>query len=168
VPILVVTMVENEQQALTLGADAFHNKPVEREWLIDTLRELTHDRPEQNVLLIDDDEVSRYLMRGLLSDTPFGVVEATGGVLGVQRAREARPQAIILDIFMPEMDGYQVLEELQRDPDLKDIPVIVYTSKMLSETERARLNRAVAIVPKESTSREAAQETIRNALVAAG
>lgn len=168
VPILMVTMVDNERQALALGADAFHTKPVDRDWLLSTLKTLTHQRKAQNLLLIDDDEVSRYLMRGLLADTPYGVLEAPGGVEGVQRARDARPEAIILDVVMPEVDGFTVLEQLKGDPELNAIPVIIYTSKLLSDRERARLSRAAAIIPKDSPNRDVARATIRDALTAAG
>ena len=166
--IIVVTMVDNERQARTLGADDYHVKPITREWLVDTLTRLTLGRTSENILLIDDDEVSRYLLRGLLADTRYGVLEAPSGLDGVERAREARPEAIILDVVMPEMDGYTVLEELKRDTELRRIPVIVYTSKLLTPTERARLSEAVAIVPKESASREAAHASIHHALAAAG
>jgi CheY-like chemotaxis protein len=166
--IIVVTMVDNERQARTLGADEYHIKPITREWLLETLTRLTQGRTSENILLIDDDEVSRYLLRGLLADTRYGVLEAPSGVDGMERAREARPEAIILDVVMPEMDGYTVLEELKRDTELRRIPVIVYTSKLLTATERARLSDAVAIVPKESASREAAHASIHHALTAAG
>ena len=118
--------------------------------------------------MIDDDEVSRYLLRGLLADTRFGVIEAGGPREGLLLAREARPRAIFLDLVMPGSDGFSVLESLKADPRTRDIPVFVHTSQRLGDAERARLQAAHAILPKESGSREAALAAIRDALLHAG
>jgi signal transduction histidine kinase/CheY-like chemotaxis protein len=168
-PLIVITMVENEKRALALGADAFHTKPVPREWLISKLDGLTRGRrPQDKVLVIDDDEVSRYLLRGLLARTRFQVVEAANGEDGLQRARSEKPSAIFLDLAMPGLDGFQLLERITSDPLLATIPVIVHTAKVVSVAERERLSGAAAIVLKQSPSRDAALASIRDALVAAG
>src|SRR5581483_666945 len=98
-----------------------------------------------------DDEVSRYLLKGLLADTRYAVVEATRGADGLRQAREVRPAVIVLDLVMPETSGFEVLERLKADPATRDIPVIVSTAKVLAEEERRRLAaHAVAILPKET------------------
>ena len=168
IPVVVVTMVENEERAKTLGARAFHQKPVTREWLLGTLEEVTGGPERELILAIDDDEVSRYLLEGLLADTRFQVLEARTGLEGLALARERHPRAIFLDITMPGMDGFAVLEALREDAELREIPVIIYTAKILSNVERARLSHAVAVLSKESRSREAAVASVRAALGAAG
>ena len=166
IPVLVVTLVDNEAKALALGADAFHIKPVGRAWL---LRQLAGSADGRNrVLVIDDDEISRYLVQGALSDTEFVVMEAINGNEGLRLAHERRPGAIILDLAMPDLSGYDVLNRLKHDPGTKDIPVLVYTACVLSPEERTRLNEAAAIIPKQSGSRERTQqalcETLRHTL----
>lgn len=168
IPILVVTMIENEKRALHLGADAFCLKPPDRQWLLAKLDQLTKDVKLEQLLIIDDDEISRYLLRGLLADSRYLIAEASNGMEGVQQAQENKPRGVFLDIVMPGTDGFAVLEQLKADPDTKDIPVVIYTSRVLSDSDLKRLTPAAAIVSKDSPSREAARMAIKNALIAAG
>jgi len=165
-PVVVISVVENETRALGLGARAFHVKPVDRAWLLEQLNGFT--RGQDKLLVVDDDEIARYLLRNLLIETRFSVVEAGDALQGLKLAREQRPQAIFLDVMMPGMDGFGLLRELKDDPLTHDIPVIVHTSKRLSDKDMKRLSQAAAIVPKDSPSREAALAAIRQALTGAG
>lgn len=168
VPIIVVTMVENERRALALGADAFHSKPIEREWLLEILERTIKNRPADKLLVIDDDEVSRYLLRGLLVNTRFSLIEASNGREGLLRACEENPKAIFLDLVMPGTDGFAVLEQLKAEPRTQHIPVFIHTSMHLSDADRERLELASAIVPKDGQSREAQLAAVRSALVGVG
>ena len=169
IPTLVVTVVDREQQARALGADEFFVKPVDSEWLLKKLRSLsTSHEPVERVLVIDDDEVARYLVRRLLADTPYQVLEASDGPEGVRIAREELPHVILLDFVMPEMTAFEVLDELKVDPATRGIPVIISTSKNLDEEERSRLaTTTAAIVTKDKLSREVAIARIREALTKA-
>ncbi|MCK6548576.1 ATP-binding protein [Myxococcota bacterium] len=167
-PILVVTMVENEARALALGADAFRAKPVDREWLVASLDHLIRTRPSEKLLVIDEDEVSRYLLRGLLADTRFELVEAASAREGLLLAREVQPRAIFVDLVMQGADGASMLDALAADPRTCDIPVLIHTSKRLTEHDRARLHRASAILPKDGESRTAQLAALRQALAQAG
>jgi DNA-binding response OmpR family regulator len=164
VPVLVVTMVDNEHKATALGAAAFCTKPVDRGWLLDRLGALARPEGSGNVLLIDDDESSRYLLRGHLAATPFRVVEAPTGREGLRLAQEERPRAIFLDLGMPDLSGFDVLNMLQADPATRDIPVLIHTSQILGDAERGRLAGAAAIIPKEGLSRETVTAGLREAL----
>jgi len=168
IPIIVITVIENEKQALALGANAFHSKPVSREWLLSTLGELTVGQPLETLLVTDDDEVSRYLLRGLLAKQRYHVVEATSGYECLYYARSIHPRAIFLDLLMPGLDGFAVLDQLKSDPELDHIPVIVHTAKPLSDADLSRLQRATAIVQKQNDSRAAARSGVEQALAAAG
>jgi signal transduction histidine kinase/CheY-like chemotaxis protein len=169
IPILVVTVTDRENKARALGADEFWMKPMDRDWLLKKLQTLARRGPIERVLVIDDDEVSRYLVRRLLADTPYQVTEATGGLEGVRMARNTRPSVILLDFVMPGMSAFEVLDELKADPRTRDIPVIIHTSKDLAQEERDRLKAATAaIVNKQSLSREVAIGRIRDALKQAG
>ena len=88
------------------------------------------------VLVIDDDEIYRYLVRTRLAEARFTVQEAVGGAEGLLQARAQRPQAIVLDLVMPDMSGFEVLARLKEDPMTTDIPVVVLTSKSLSSEEQ--------------------------------
>ena len=121
------------------------------------------------VLIIDDEEISRYVLRNLLRASNFRVLEANGGLNGLQIAGERHPAVIFLDLIMTGMQGDETLERLKGNPETASIPVIVHTSKSLTDDERARLLRhAVAIVSKQSASREESLRAIHAALAKAG
>ena len=104
-------------------------------------------------MVIDDDEIYRYLVRARLTEARFTVQEAAGGAEGLLQARVLRPQAIVLDLVMPEMSGFEVLARLKQDPLTADIPVVVLTSKSLSSEEQGVLaSHAARIVSKQALS----------------
>lgn len=169
IPALVVTVTNREDKARALGADEFFMKPVERDWLLAKLSQLARVKTVEALLVIDDDEVSRYLIRKHLEGTAFRVFEADNGADGVRMARELSPQVILLDFVMPGMSAFDVLDELKRDPSTRKIPVIIHTSHNLAEDERKRIEaEASAILSKQSLSREIAMGRIREALEKAG
>jgi signal transduction histidine kinase len=123
------------------------------------------DITRRPVLIIDDEEVARYILKGQLADTKFTVLEASGGREGLKRAEEEQPSVIFLDLMMPDMDGFETLSRLKASPKTEHIPVIILTSKVLDEAERRDLNtRAITVLSKESTSREEAAAKIREAV----
>jgi serine/threonine-protein kinase RsbT len=152
-PVIVVTNLQERDKALSLGADAFSNKPLDRRWLLKQLTTLTGRTPACKILVIDDDEVSRYLVRQLLPGSKAEVIEASNGAEGLRSARDEQPAAIVLDLLMPDMNGFQVLDQLKADPRTSRIPVIVSTSRLLSDDDRARLERhRVNLLPKSAFS----------------
>jgi CheY-like chemotaxis protein len=169
IPVLIVSTVDDRAKGLALSAEAYAVKPVERRWLLDRLQALTGRQPVRRVLLIDDDEISRYLVRGWLDDVACTVVEARGGEEGLLRARQDPPDAIFLDLVMPDVSGFEVLERLRADGPTQDIPVVVVTSKVLEDAERRRLKTlgAAAVVSK-AADRDTAVTQLRSVLVGAG
>lgn len=167
IPVFVVTVVENQQKALALGATAFHSKPIDRAWLLNQLQ-ATRTRAAEQILIVDDDEVSRYLLKGALANTGYRILEAPGGNEGLRLAREIKPKLIILDLAMPDLSGFEVLDILKGDPDTREIPVVIHTSQELGSHDRALLNAAVDIVPKDAGSRELVGLRITEALNRAG
>jgi signal transduction histidine kinase/DNA-binding response OmpR family regulator len=166
-PVLVVTNVADEVKALGLGADAYFPKPLERPWLVHTLRSLTRSA-RRVVLAIDDDELSRYTLQDALRGLAFEFREAASGEEGLARARQERPSAVFLDLNMPDPDGFTVLARLKSDEATRDIPVIVVTSKVLTSAEKKRLGEAAAVIGKESVARGEGREEIRRALLRVG
>jgi signal transduction histidine kinase/CheY-like chemotaxis protein len=92
------------------------------------------------ILLVDDDEAFRYLVKQLFAGAPHEFVEAENGIAGLAAARGGHPVLIFLDLMMPQMDGFEMLEQLRAGPETRDIPVIVSSSRALSDSERRQLN----------------------------
>jgi len=168
-PVVVITNVDDEAKAMSLGADAYLPKPVERPWLLHTLRGLTRTARPGSVLIVDDDELCRYTLADTLRDTPFGVLEAVDGIEGLRRAREDQPLAIFLDLDMPGLDGFQVLDRLKADAVTRDIPVFIVTSMVLTRDQRRRLEaHAQAVLSKSFLGRGKARDEITRLLRGAG
>jgi len=163
IPVFVITVVENRGKALALGADAFSAKPAERSWLLKRLESVVCVDNTPHVLIIDDDEVSRYVLRSILANQQLRFTEATGGRQGLLKVREMMPDIIILDLKMPELSGFEVLKALKLDPETSGIPVIVHTSKVLEYGERQMLEQAVSVLSKDSRSREECLEKFADA-----
>lgn len=169
IPVLVVTVTSKAQKARALGADEFWLKPIDQDRLIKKLKTLTRSGAQTKLLVIDDDEKARYLIKRLLADSPYQMAEAMDGPEGVRLARALRPNVIFLDFLLKDMTAFDVLDELKSDPRTRGIPVIVVTSHVLDAAERTRLAAETeAIVSKEQLSRELALNRIRDALRKAG
>ncbi len=165
IPVLVVTLMDREQKARALGADEFWLKPVVEEQLLRKLAAMARVGPMHKLLIIDDDDVHRYVLRQLLKDTPYKLEEAATGPEGLRLAREGTPDLIFLDFVLPDMTAFDVLDALKADPRTRDIPVILHTSRQLQEEERQRLAKETAtILAKHTLSREVAITRIRDAL----
>lgn len=169
IPVMVVTIVDRSQKARALGADEFWLKPIDGDRLIRKLAELSKRGPVARVLIIDDDEQARYLIRRLLSGAPYTVFEAEDGRSGLDLARAQKPDVILLDFLLANETAFDVIDDLKADPATRSIPIIIQTAKTLDEAERTKLERETsAILKKQSLSREIAMTRIREALEAAG
>jgi CheY-like chemotaxis protein len=99
-----------------------------------------------SILVVDDDQMSRVGLRNSLEQAGWQVAEADNGQVALTRLREGTPSAVLLDLMMPEMDGFEFLDEVRRHEEWRDIPVIVITARDVSAEERARLNGRVESV----------------------
>ena len=151
VPILVISGVEDAAKANALGADAFSAKPVERGWLLESLDRLVKGEERTRVLVIDDDEVFRYVIRQELTTDNIRVLEAATGSNGLERLGQERFDLILLDLDLPDISGYEVLARMGGDTGELP-PVVVVSGMLLGPQERQRLTRAAAIVPKSEIS----------------
>jgi CheY-like chemotaxis protein len=153
VPIVVISEVEDPHKVYGLGADEYAVKPIDKDWLLRTLGRLTRQTEGRRILLIDDDEVFRYLLRQLFSGRQHRFQEAGDAIEGLALAREARPDVIFLDLTMPGTDGFEVLRRLRGDAEVSGIPVVVVTSKVLTAADSRQLASAgAAVVSKEAFS----------------
>ena len=151
------------------AAEALPREPARRPAIPDLNEGLPDLRVERKVLVIDDEEISRYLLRKLFAGAKIIFVEATRGLDGVHAAETGRPDLIVLDLMMPGMSGFEVLDRLKSNPLTQSIPVIVSSSKVVSPEERQRLSgRVLGQLPKENLSEESALHRLRAMLVSAG
>ena len=109
------------------------------EGLLAALSKVAIDRFPRIAIVDDNPDVRRLIRRILQSQGDYTLFEATNGREAVELAQKEHPNLMILDLMMPEMDGFSVLEQLQSNPDTADIPVIVVTAKELTPAEKERL-----------------------------
>ena len=115
----------------------------------------------RRVLVIDDEETSRYVLRQMLGGCgPLLVQEAETGAEGLRLARASQPDVVLLDLRLPDIDGFDVMEHLRADPATADIPVIICTSSVLVAHQRARLSHARTILSKATLTREVMQHAL--------
>jgi CheY-like chemotaxis protein len=163
IPLLVVSQVDDPQKGLALGADAYGIKPIERHWLLEQLVRVTQPKERLSLLVIDDDPAVRYLLKKMLAQTSYRISEATDGREGIRLAHEALPQIILLDLILPVIDGFEVLEQLKSDPVTHSIPVIISTSKSLTVEEKQRLaTHAQGLLTKDTLSEEVLLEALKD------
>ena len=163
-PIIVVSSTSEERKALHLGADAYLRKPIDRESLIEMLDRLSGNRSRTRVLLVDDEEITRYLVRQLLPRGLYDLREAKTGTEGWTQLLNEPPDVLLLDLKMPEMTGFELLDRIRDEASLSTVPAIVLTSAILNPAERERLRRAVCIMSKSDLSASALVGTITNVL----
>lgn len=167
IPVVMHTIVADQALGFSLGATDYLVKPVEREQLLATLRRL---RPvgAGPVLVVDDDEDIRVLLTSLLSDARIPVVGASGGEEALELVARHEPRLVLLDLMMPRMDGFAVLQRLRSAEATRHLPVIVVTAKTLTPEEEQLLNsEASMVVTKSGLPLGGLLDDIRNAVDAA-
>jgi signal transduction histidine kinase/CheY-like chemotaxis protein len=151
VPVLVMSVTDDERKIYGLGADAYLSKPFVPEQMIHEIAKLTSETSRIKILMIDDNEVSRYLLRGSIPESLYEMSEARDGREGIKTARELQPALIFLDFFMPGLNGMDVLKGLRSMDETATIPVVLHSTKVLDELEREFFqNHNVAIFPKQA------------------
>jgi PAS domain S-box-containing protein len=145
-PVLMVTIEDDRNLGFALGASEYLTKPVDRARLMTLLHRYGGERTSGPVLVVEDDEAARSLLRNALDREGWAVAEAANGRIALERVAEQRPALVLLDLMMPEMDGFAFLEALRQREDCRTVPVIVITAKDITETDRARLNGAVETI----------------------
>jgi CheY-like chemotaxis protein len=146
IPVIMITIVDEHRRGIALGAAGYLTKPIDRERLHRLVTRFRASTPPTRVLLVEDDAVQRERMRGWLEGPQWAVREAANGREALDRLQQGKPDVILLDLMMPEMDGFAVVAALQKEPAWRDIPVIVITSLDLDAKDRERLNAGVQFV----------------------
>ena len=146
IPVIMCTIIDEKSRGLEMGAAAYLTKPIDREQLLAILEPLKEGRETLKVLVVEDDPEVRQMLNKHLRMAGCTVQEAENGRVGIETCREAAPDLILLDLMMPEMNGFEFMAELRKDEKLKGTPVVVITAMDLSEEDLKRLNGDVICV----------------------
>jgi len=168
-PIIVTSAYDETQRASKEGGTLFLPKPLERERLLQELRSLISAPGTRQLLIVDDNEVSRYILRQLLDLPWLQIREAKNGGEALAAVAECAPDAMVLDLLMPDLNGFEVLRRVRELSSTANLPVLIYTSKTLSGEERDSLASAgVTIVRKEDVSTRLSAQPFLDWLTAEG
>jgi len=163
IPIIVLSIVDNKALGYRLGAFEYLLKPFDRETI---LAALTHIPPQRGrLLVVDDDPQVIDLVRQLLEGEPYEVVAAADGQEALEAIAHQRPDIVLLDLLMPRLDGFAVIEHLRQDPQYRPLPVIVFTAKTLTAAEYALLDQHVrTVIQKQGFDRDTLIEELQGFL----
>jgi CheY-like chemotaxis protein len=146
IPVIITTIADEQRRGTTLGAAGYLTKPIHRDRLMQLMQRFRQPVRRPRILVVEDDAIQRERVRSWLEAQQWIVTEADNGHAALESLRQQQPDAILLDLMMPDMDGFQLVAKLQDDPALQDIPVIVITARDLTEDDRERLNSGVQTV----------------------
>jgi len=161
-PVILMTIVDEKNRGYTLGAADYLVKPVDREKLVGVLYTLCGSSAG-HLLVVDDDDIGRRQVRTALEQRGWKITEAANGREALTKLSETPADAIILDLMMPEMDGFEFLEEMHRNPQWREIPVVVVTARELTDEDRRRLDGGVERII-QKTDRDEMLHEVRNVL----
>jgi signal transduction histidine kinase/CheY-like chemotaxis protein len=147
IPVIMLTIVDDRNLGFSLGASEFMTKPIDRGKLIALLRKLAPASKDVVVLIVDDDGDVRDIVKDTVETVGMKAATAVNGRAALQwLEKNPKPALILLDLMMPEVDGFAFLEETRKINELADVPVVVLTAKELSEAERNFLSERTLLV----------------------
>jgi len=162
IPVIMITVQEEDDEKLALDAEDYLVKPVDVERLRRVVARVTRQSPQRNLLLVDDDEQTLHGLQRILGQAGWETILAANGKEALAALDLTRPAAIVLDLMMPEMDGFQFLRRLRESESLRTIPVVVMSGKEPSEEERDFLrDHDTTVLAKGPGARSALLEAIR-------
>jgi len=169
IPVVIISIVADRSKGFALGASAVMQKPVSRQDLVESLIELglfpLSSGKNLNVLVVDDDPKAVEQIAVRVLGMASTVLRAYGGREAIDTARRALPDVIVLDLMMPDVSGFDVVDALQADPATARIPVLIVTAMTLTAAERAKLNGYVtAIMEKAQFDGERFTSEVRRAM----
>ncbi|HEX9754089.1 MAG TPA: response regulator, partial [Gemmatimonadales bacterium] len=150
IPVILQTILEDRRMGFALGATEYLTKPIERKRLVELVRRyVTSDTG--HILVVEDDAATRGLLTRTLRQAGWTVADAENGRVALERIAADTPSLVLLDLMMPEMDGFEFLDDLRRGETGRAIPIVVVTAKTLTEDDRRRLNGGVERVVAKGT-----------------
>jgi CheY-like chemotaxis protein len=155
IPVVLVTIMRDRDLGFALGAADYLTKPLDREMLMRVVGRHVHGDSRTQVLVVDDDPKTREMLRRTLQKAGCTVAEAANGSEAIEALERATPGLVLLDLMMPGMDGFEVLERLQGEETWREVPVIIVTAKDLTREDVERLNgRVVKVLQKGAYQRQ--------------
>jgi signal transduction histidine kinase/DNA-binding response OmpR family regulator len=156
IPVIVISVVDNPALGTALGALDYFVKPVDPKELVNRLsnynfKHKTGSR-QTSVLVVDDEEANRDWLKQVLEPAGFTAILAKGGQEAIELARSRKPDVVMLDLLMPDVDGFDVVAALGENEATRQIPIIVLTAKHLNEGDIDQLNGRVATILKRGTT----------------
>lgn len=164
IPAILVSSTDEEQKARSFGADEFMAKPVDPAALVRRLNQMTGAGGVTKVLLVDDEEISRYLVRQLLPRGAYELREAANAIDGLEQAKADRPDIILLDLNMDVVDGFEFLDRLHKAEGPPPPPAVILTSLVLDEGQKDRLANASGVVSKYDLTADRLVDAIKEAI----
>ena len=146
IPVIVLTMVDDRTRGFSLGAKEYLTKPFDRGELVGIIKNCVQGVESKTVLVVDDDKDVRAAARYALERQGWHIVEAGNGLEAIASLKQEIPQLILLDLIMPEMDGFEFLLNLRNNSEWKDVPVVVMTAKEMSLDDGQQLDECVKYV----------------------
>jgi signal transduction histidine kinase/DNA-binding response OmpR family regulator len=151
IPVIVVSLLDERGRGFALGAAEYLVKPVAKEQLLAAIyRAAAVPKRKHTVVAIDDDPLAIELARVSLEPAGWTVLGAASGQEGLALIRERQPSVVLLDLLMPGMDGFEVVEALRAEPDTKTIPVVILTSKSMTRQDKERLQGRITYVARKT------------------
>jgi hypothetical protein len=153
IPVIILSILSEKDMGYTLGAADYITKPIDRKELLAVVEKHRSASlaGSQHMLVVDDDPAARETLRRTLHKEGWSISEAENGRQALERMRASPPDLILLDLMMPEMDGFEFVEEMKRAPLWQSIPIIVVTAKDLTPDDRMRLNGSVQQILQKGT-----------------
>lgn len=165
IPVIMSTIVQEQNLGYALGATDYLTKPIKSEQLRKILPKYKSRMDNNLALVIDDDSLNRALLRDILKKEGIEVAEAENGIQALKMIESIKPELLLLDLMMPEMDGFELAKRLKQHPQWQKIPIIIITAKDLSWEDRQRLNGQVEkIMQKGAYTHQALLQEIRSLL----
>jgi PAS domain S-box-containing protein len=168
IPIIVVSILDQQKMGFALGAADYLIKPVEKTLLVRTIRKYTHPLTAEKslILVVDDDPLALDLLETTLHSAGYQTQTARSGKAALSILARTPVNGILLDLIMPEMDGFELLKYVKQDAALKEIPVIILTAKSLTEEDVAFLKReAQALFQKDGSWKQDLMATLGKVIV---
>ncbi len=167
IPVVMLTIVDEKRPGITRGVAEYMRKPIDWERLTAVLNKYRRAEPTCSVLVVEDDEATREVLRQMLARDGWEVETAENGRAGLEQVAAHQPDLILLDLTMPEMDGFDFVQALQRDRRWRDIPVAIITAKDVTPEDRIRLTGFVEkFLEKGSYTREELLREVRDLVTA--
>ncbi len=154
IPVIIVSISEDQATGFALGAIGYVTKPVSPKMLISEIRKIGAPKT-RSIMIVDDDDLERRQIRRIIEEEGLKPIEAEDGAVCLELIKKQVPDMLVLDLMMPDPDGFAVLEKIHANPETRNLPVIVVTAKDLTQADRDKLRGNVSSILEKSAVKSA-------------